>query len=133
VLDTQAEPDSWRQFSGLGGRQWLRPDAFVALGVGEYELRWFIEVDRASESLPVVLRKCRLYADYYQSGTEQAGSGVFPRVCWVAPDEQRAERLRQAIGRDRQLPAGLFVVTTSERALLSLTTTSRNEQRRSPI
>ena len=62
------------------------------LGVGEYELRWFIEVDRASESVPVVVRKCRLYADYYQSGKEQASSGgVFPRVCWIVPDETRAD------------------------------------------
>lgn len=118
VLETQAEPDCWRQFSGLGGRQWLRPDACVVLGVGEYELRWFIEVDRASESLPVIVRKCRLYAGYYQSGVEQASrGGVFPRVCWVVPDEQRAEQLRAAIARDKQLPETLFVVTTSEQAL----------------
>jgi hypothetical protein len=121
VLEVQAEPSSWRQFSGLGGRQWLRPDAFVVLGVGDYELRWFIEVDRASESLPVVLRKCRLYADYYQSGKEQASGGVFPRVCWVVPDEQRAERLRHAIGRDRQLPERLFEVTIGDNALATLT------------
>jgi hypothetical protein len=118
VLDTQAEPRSWREFSGVGGRHWLRPDAFLALGSGEYELRWFIEVDRSSESLPVIVRKCRLYADYYQSGKEQAAhGGVFPRVCWVVPDEQRAERLRQAIASDRTLPEGLFVVTVTAAAL----------------
>ncbi len=120
MLDAQAEPQSWRQFSGLGGRRVLRPDAFLALGVGEYELRWFVEVDRSSESLPVVLRKCRLYADYYQSGTEQAGGGVFPRVCWVVPDEKRAERLRAAITRDRQLPGQLFVVTIGEQVVATL-------------
>jgi hypothetical protein len=122
LLDVQAEPRCWREFSGMGGRRLLRPDAFLVLGSGKYELRWFIEVDRASESLPVIVRKCRLYADYYQSGKEQAAQGgVFPRVCWVVPDETRAERLRQAIARDRQLPKRLFVVTTSERALMTLT------------
>jgi hypothetical protein len=120
LLDCQAEPTCWREFSRLGGRQVLRPDAFLALGVAEYELRWFIEVDRASESLPVVTRKCRLYADYYQAGVEQARGGVFPRVCWVVPDEARAERVRQAIARDRQLPDGLFAVTTSEQAVAVL-------------
>lgn len=121
VLDCQAEPQCWREFSGPSGRRLLRPDAFLALGVGEYELRWFIEVDRASESLPVVVRKCRLYADYYQSGKEQASSGgVFPRICWIVPDETRAARLRSAIARDRQLPIGLFVVTTSEQAVTTL-------------
>jgi hypothetical protein len=118
LLKAQAEPQSWREVTGLGGRQWLRPDAFVVLGVGDYELRWFIEVDRSTESVPVVLRKCRLYADYYQSGTEQTKhGGVFPRVCWVVPDEQRAARLRAAIARDRQLPEQLFVVTTADSAV----------------
>jgi hypothetical protein len=121
LLDCQAEPRSWREFSGPGGRRLLRPDAFLALGVEEFELRWFIEADRASESLPVIVRKCRLYADYYQSGKEQAsGGGVFPRVCWIVPDETRAARLLSAIARDRALPEGLFVVTTSEQAVATL-------------
>jgi hypothetical protein len=125
-LDWQSEPDCWRNFDSLSGQQSVRPDAFLSLGVGAYELRWFIEVDRATESLPTILRKCRLYADYYQSGVEQAKGGVFPRVCWTTPDDSRAERLRDAIGRDRQLPAGLFVVTTSQRALRSLTALDHN-------
>lgn len=126
LLDVQPEPRCWREFSDMGGRRLLRPDAFLALGSGEYELRWFIEVDRASESLPVVVRKCRLYADYYQSGKEQAAQGgVFPRVSWIAPDELRAERLRQAIARDRQLPERLFVVTTSEQAVAVLSHTTQ--------
>jgi hypothetical protein len=126
LLACQAEPQSWRQFAGFGGRRVLRPDAFLALGVGEYELRWFVEVDRSTESLPTVRRKCHLYAEYYQSGTEQAeGGGVFPRVCWVVPDEGRAERLRQAIARDLSLPERLFTVTTSERTVAVL---SSNEQ-----
>jgi hypothetical protein len=126
LVDCQVEPESWRQFAGVGGgRRLLRPDAFLTLGVGDYLLHWFIEVDRASESLPVVIRKCRLYADYYQSGTEQASrGGVFPRVCWVVPDEARAERVRQAIARDRSLPERLFVVTTSEQAVMLLTRTN---------
>jgi hypothetical protein len=120
LLSFQAEPTCWREFAGLGGRRLLRPDAFGVLGSGEYELRWFIEVDRASESLPVVVGKCRLYADYYQSGTEQANGGVFPRVCWIVPDERRVERVRAAIARDRRLPERLFVVTTSEQAVTVL-------------
>lgn len=112
LLSVQSEPACWRVCTDRYGRSMLRPDLYLALGVGEYELRWFIEVDRATESLPTVLRKCRLYARYYQSGAEQAASGVFPRVCWVVPDDTRGERIRHAITRDQQLPAGLFVVTT---------------------
>ncbi len=118
LLDCQAEPRCWREFSSMSGRRVLRPDAFVALGVGEYELRWFIEVDRDSESLPVVVRKCRFYAEYYQSGQEQAThGGVFPRVCWIAPDEARAKRIQRAIARDKTLPEGLFMVAASHSAL----------------
>jgi hypothetical protein len=121
VLEAQAEPACWRTFAGLGGRQVLRPDLFMALGVGEYELCWFIEIDRATESLPTVLKKCRLYADYYQAGTEQATQGgVFPRVCWVVPDEARAERVQAAICRDSSLSDRLFVVTTSAGAVAAL-------------
>jgi Replication-relaxation len=120
ILDIQAEPACWRDFAGIGGRRLLRPDAFMVLGTQEYELRWFIEVDRSSESLPVIVRKCRLYADYYQSGKEQASSGVFPRVCWIVPDEARADRLRKAIARDRKLPGRLFVVVPAASALDTL-------------
>jgi hypothetical protein len=121
VLDVQAEPQCWRTVAGMGGWLVLRPDAFLALGIGEYELRWFIEVDRSSESLPVIVRKCHLYADYYQSGQEQAAhGGVFPRVCWVVPDEVRAERVRAAIARDRSLPDRLFIVTTSASVISTL-------------
>jgi hypothetical protein len=121
ALEAQAEPTSWRSFARLGGRCTLRPDAFLALGVGDYELRWFIEIDRATESLPTVLKKCHLYADYYQSGQEQAAhGGVFPRVCWVVPDETRAERVLAAIHRDGSLPARLFTVTTSTSAIATL-------------
>jgi hypothetical protein len=118
LLDCQPEPHCWRQFQALSGRRLLRPDLFLALGSGNYELRWFIEVDRSSESLPTLLRKCRLYADYYQSGKEQAKQGgVFPRVCWSVPDEPRAERLRTVIDREPSFPTGLFVVTTAAETL----------------
>jgi hypothetical protein len=118
LLEAQAEPTCWRVVADLHGRRWLKPDAFLSLAVQSYEVRWWIEVDQATESLATVLDKCRLYAAYRQTGREQASSGgVFPRVCWVVPDEVRAARLRQAIGGDRRLPAGLFVVTTSDQAM----------------
>jgi hypothetical protein len=120
LLDVQAEPGCWRDFASSGGRRWLRPDAFLAIDSRGYELRWFVELDRSSESISTVLKKCRLYVAYYQSGKEQIAHGVFPRVAWVVPDDVRAERVRKAIDRDRQLPDRLFVVTTSEKAVTAL-------------
>ena len=121
VLACQAEPACYREFSGMAGREVLRPDLFLAIGVGDFEHRWFVEIDRGSESVPVVLRKCHLFEAYYRSGKEQAAHGVFPRVCWIVPDARRAEALRQAFARDRRLSGRLFVVATTDRALATLT------------
>ena len=117
VLVCQAEPRCWRQFSAMGAAITLRPDLFLALGVGDYEHRWFCEIDNGTEHVPAVLRKCRVYQSYYQSGKEQAAHGVFPRVCWLVRDEQRAEALRRAIAADRRLNDRLFVVAPVARAV----------------
>jgi hypothetical protein len=81
--------------------------------VGDYELAYFVELDRATEHLPAVLRKCQTYQSYYRSGREQSAHGVFPRVCWVVPDDARSEALRAVLDRNSHLTKGLFLVTTS--------------------
>lgn len=121
LLRMQAEPRCWRQFTSAAGVTVLRPDLFVALGVGEFEHRWFCEVDRGTEHLPALLRKCRTYEAYYATGTEQRDHGVFPRGCWIVPDQRRAERLRRAIDKDSRLTDALFVVTTHDSAIATLT------------
>jgi len=120
VLDWQSEPNSWRNVTTLGGRIVLRPDFFVVLDVDGYELRWFVEIDRATEHLPAITRKCRLYHSYYKGGHEQRHHKVFPRVLWVAPDVRRAERLRATIDGDRRLTADLFRVTTGDQVLAAI-------------
>ena len=117
VVELQAEPRCWRQMSNLGGRTVLRPDLFVSLGIGELEHRLFIEVDRGSEHLPTLVRKCQLYTAYYRTGREQDAHGVFPRVCWVLPNERRAQQLTRVLDRSAHLVDGLFRITTTERAL----------------
>jgi hypothetical protein len=117
ILAVQAEPTCWRTFSGVGGRLVLRPDLFVALGIGEFEVQKFVEIDRGTEHLPALLRKCQVYESFYRSGTQQRASGVFPRVCWIVPDETRAERLAEALKQNQHLTRGLFLVTTSMKAI----------------
>lgn len=116
----QSEPSSWREVVTLGGTIILRPDLFLVLAVGEYELRWFIELDQATEHLPAITRKCRLYNTFYRSGTEQREHRVFPRTLWLAPTEQRASWLRKTIAADPRLAAGLFEVATQDQALTAL-------------
>lgn len=88
------EPDCWRSgLSGLGAIATLKPDAFVRLGLGAYEDRWFVEVDLGTESRPVLRRKLQAYIDYFHSGAEQAAHGVFPRVLWLTTSEARKATL----------------------------------------
>jgi Replication-relaxation len=120
VLRVQGEPDCWRTFSGIAGRVLLRPDLAVTLGLGDYEADYFIELDRATEHLPALLRKCQAYQNYYRSGREQAAHGVFPSVCWIVPDQPRADALTAALNRNRSLTNGLFFVTTTADSVESL-------------
>jgi hypothetical protein len=113
----QSEPVSWQEVTTIGGRLVLRPDLFVVLAAGEYELRWFVEIDRGTEHLPALRRKCRVYHSYYKNGTEQRKHGVSPRVLWVVPSDRRADLLRAAIDADRILTSALFRVATREQAL----------------
>ena len=105
------EPGSWRSFYGPGGgRVTLKPDAYVVLAGDGYEDHWLLEVDRGTESAPTLARKCSLYRSYWQSGIEEADGGIFPRVLWLVPDEQRAATLRQVIRRQPGEAADLFDV-----------------------
>ena len=78
LIILEAEPRCWRSATSLGGRLFLKPDLFVVLAAGEYEYRWFVEVDLGTEHTPALLRKCQAYETYYQADVEQAEHGVFP-------------------------------------------------------
>ncbi len=65
----------------MAGRVLLRPDLAVTLGIGEYEIGYFVEIDRGTEHLPALLRKCHSYEAYYRAGQEQAAHACFPGFC----------------------------------------------------
>jgi hypothetical protein len=122
LLDVQIEPQCWRSYTGLGGQsEVLKPDLFAVTASGEYEDHWFIEIDRATESLPTLIRQCQQYTTYRRSGVEQAASDVFPRVIWVVPDQARLTQLRAAIASTRSLDDDLFIVTTPEQFIQVIT------------
>lgn len=119
----EVEHEATRAFAGLGGEaRLLRPDLTVTLSGrdadGVFEDYWFIEVDCGTESLPTLLRKCGVYADYRASGIEQQRLGTFPAVLWLmgGPSAQRADarasELRRRLARTPRLAAMPFVVTT---------------------
>jgi hypothetical protein len=100
LLDFDAEPLSWRSFAGLGGaRTILKPDSYVRLGLGQFEDRYFIEVDQATESLPALARKLTVYRRYYATGREQGRTGAFPAVLFLVPSESRRDAVAALIAK----------------------------------
>ncbi len=110
-----AEPACWRRVFEFGGSSFvLKPDAFVVLGVGEYEQVSFIEIDRGTEHTPTLKRKLAAYVSAYHAGVEQAGGAAFPQVVWIVHDERRAELLRSLVSRLPPPASELFVVSTNQ-------------------
>lgn len=111
LLNFSGEPACWRAFPGPGGgRTTLKPDAYLAVELGRFEDRWFVEVDRSTEPASTLRRKCDTYRRYWQMGTEQERSGIFPRVLWLVPDERRQVVLVDVLGR---LPAEAWPLFTA--------------------
>jgi hypothetical protein len=118
----EVETEAWRSFlTPAGSTSILKPDVFVTLSSPDFDDAWYIEIDRGTERLqPTVLPKCRAYETYRRTGKAHAEYGVFPRVLWLVPREQRAEKLRALIAADPNLPRGLFVVATTDQLIATL-------------
>lgn len=105
VLEIEAattEPDSWLTIGSTD----LRPDMFVDLKhrTGRQYKLW-LEIDMGTESQKQIRAKLDLYLKAWADSDvyEWQGTGWtdFPRVLWVAVDEERERELRWLI---RQLP-----------------------------
>jgi hypothetical protein len=111
----ETEPTCWRRYmSRAGAIETVKPDLRVVTAQGEYEDSWFIEIDRGTESMPTLIKQCRQYLAYRQTGQEQAERGVFPAVLWVLPDNRRLERLCAAMDAARLFDASIFRLSTAE-------------------
>lgn len=110
----QPEPECWRSYSEHGTHLALKPDLYAVTVSGEYEDRWFFEVDLDTESPAKVIEKCQKYHRYYRTGLEQKASGVFPLTVWVVPDQGRRDRLMAAIRAAFDKQPRLFAVITDD-------------------
>lgn len=118
LLDFVTEPACWRSFASLAGAPLvLKPDAFVHVGNGSYEYRWFVEVDRGTEAPGTLARKCDAYRHYWQRGLEQARHGVFPKVLFVVLDEARKAVVVDVLARQPADAWRLFQVVTEDDAV----------------
>lgn len=117
VASVITEPATWRRYTGpMGTTELLKPDLELVTQTtdGQFEDRWFLEIDLDTEHPPVVVRQCQQYEDYRRTSNEQERHAVFPLVVWVVPDEIRADKLRRAIHAARGLDPELFVVITQD-------------------
>ncbi len=110
----EGEPACWRRFSApLRGLMTLKPDALVCVGVGEWELWWFVEIDLGTVSQATRAGQAAAYRDFWRS---RAPGELMPRVLWLTTDTAGAERAEAAI-RPSTEPMGLFVVAPSAQLL----------------
>jgi hypothetical protein len=122
LLAFDAEPACWRSFSGPGGeRVTLKPDAYVRVGIGDFEELSFVEVDRATESNQAVAIKCDRYRLYWMTGGEQRRTKAFPRVVWLVPDGRRQQQLVDVAGKQPPEAWRLFKVAMFDGAMNALT------------
>ncbi|MGH8542069.1 MAG: replication-relaxation family protein [Gammaproteobacteria bacterium] len=122
LMAFDTEPACWRRFPGSGGQPiTLKPDAYVRLGIGDFEHRAFIELDLSTESLPTVQRKCQRHVAYWQSGLEQQRYGVFPKVWWLVPSPHRRDGIASVIGKLAHSAQALFTVALHHEAPYLLT------------
>jgi hypothetical protein len=122
LIEFRAEPDCWRSFFGPGGaRLSLKPDAFVRLGRERFEELAFVEVDRATQAGPALVKKFRLYRQYWATGREQSRWGnVFPRVVWLVPTSSRLRQVIDIAGKQPPDAWPLFRVRLYEEAIEAL-------------
>jgi hypothetical protein len=119
LLAFEAEPVR-TYTSPIGTTLRLKPDAYVRVGTGEFEQLSFCELDLGTEGRGALERKLNAYQSLYRSGREQAKHGLFPRVVWIAPDQDRADVIRSLVD---ALPAAaqkLFATTVKEHAVALL-------------
>jgi hypothetical protein len=102
----QAEPTSWWP-NGLGG--YVKPDAYALLTRGKVIDHWWLELDLATESLPVVKRQLATYVDFWDQG--QLGPGkIMPRVAIATTTPERQAAIARIVAKFPSAPPGLFVV-----------------------
>lgn len=129
LVDLNVEHEPTRRFATPSGIERLTPDLLVEVTTADgWELRWFVEIDRGTEHLPTVLRKCRTYERYWRSGSEADHHEVFPRVLWSVPDKRRGRAIETAIVESRGLAGDLHRVATAEDTAAVITNSNDNPE-----
>ena len=114
LMTVELEPECWREYSVAGKIVTLKPDLSAVTVCGNYEDRWFFEMDLNTEAPIKVIEKCQRYHQYYRCGLEQKQYGVFPLTAWIVPDESRKDTLISHIKAEFSSQVNIFVVITPD-------------------
>ncbi|MBP1935039.1 replication-relaxation family protein [Ammoniphilus resinae] len=68
-------------------------DAFIEYQVGDKNKLIFLEVDRATERISIIMDKLKQYQEACESGWWQVKFGIFPEVCFVTTSDTRKRSL----------------------------------------
>ena len=112
VSSFTTEPACWQP---TGHGPYLKPDAYCVLATTTHQDCWWLEIDQATERLPRIRAKCRMYLDFLT----HSGVGpdhVPPRVLFTTPDTRRANTIKQAITALSTQEVDLIDVTTHTNA-----------------
>ena len=111
------EPLCWWP-NGLGG--FLKPDAYLKLSAQRVTGHWWLEADKATESLPTLQRKLAIYLDFVARG-QLGPNDVIPRVMLSVPDERRRLGVAGIVERLPSPASALFAVATATDTTAQLT------------
>lgn len=113
LAEYTAEPASWHP-DGKGG--FIKPDAYLRMQHDDLEDVWWVEVDRATESIPTIKKKLITYLDFARAGGV-GPDGIMPRVLITAPHEHRLAALRDLVGRLPTPATELITTVLHDRAV----------------
>lgn len=97
VLRFLPEPDCWQRYADLEGQTTLKPDAFVRLGLGDWELHRFIEVDRGTVSVGTIRRQLAAYVRFATNSRDD--TDIVPAVVWLTPHDHRRRDVDRLVKR----------------------------------
>lgn len=114
-----AEPATWYP-DGQGSV--IKPDAYARVQAGVVEDCWWIEVDRATESIPALRRQLLAYVDFARRGGV-GSDGIMPRVLLTVPHDHRLVAVRAMIN-DLPSPAAELITPARHDQAVSLVVTT---------
>lgn len=111
LVALSTEPDCWATIGSVT----LKPDMFVELALksGEH-LKLWLEVDMGTEAQRQLRSKLEMYWRAYNEADVSVWP-VFPRVLWVAVDDERARELSWLMKEGSADAQAIFQVTTMEK------------------